>query len=112
MKKIEEVKKPKRKKMDDSKNGDYFNFCRNKKCNEPIYKNRSQFDTRYCDVCLQEGKMEEYIVVQVWNNIGDMTFKTTHKTKENAISVMKKFQEINDIENGDKTFEIFTKVKI
>jgi len=56
--------------------------------------------------------MEEYIVVQVWNSIGDMTFKTTHSTKENAISVMKKFQEINALENGDKTFEIFTKVKI
>ena len=43
--------------------------------------------------------MEEYIVVQVWNNIGDMTFKTTHKTKENAISVMKKFQEIENERN-------------
>ena len=40
-----EQKKPKRKKMDDSKNGDYFLFCRNKKCNQPIYKNRSRFDT-------------------------------------------------------------------
>ena len=56
--------------------------------------------------------MEEYIVVQVWNNIGDMTFKTTTKSKENAISILKKFQEINDIESGNKTFEIFTKVKI
>ena len=46
-----EQKKPKRKKMDDSKNGDYFLFCRNKKCNQPIYKNRSHFDTRYCDEC-------------------------------------------------------------
>ena len=56
--------------------------------------------------------MDEYIVVQVWNNIGDMTFKTTTKSKENAISILKKFQEINDIENGDKKFEIFVKVKI
>ena len=56
--------------------------------------------------------MEEYIVVQVWNNIQDITYKTTHATKENAISVMKKFQEINALENGDKTSEIFTKVKI
>ena len=56
--KKEIIIKPKRKKMDDSKNGDYFNFCRNKKCNEPIYKNRSQFDTRYCDECLQKGKYE------------------------------------------------------
>ena len=43
---------PKRQKIDDSKNGDYFTFCRNKKCNQPIYKNRSHFDTRYCDECL------------------------------------------------------------
>jgi len=47
-----EQKKPKRKKMDDSKNGDYFSFCRNKKCNQPLYKNRSNMDTRYCMECL------------------------------------------------------------
>ena len=56
--------------------------------------------------------MEDYIVVQVWNNINDMTFKATTKSKENAISVLKKFLEINDIEKGEKEFEIFTKVKI
>jgi len=39
-------------KIDESKNGDYFSFCRNKKCNTPIYKNRSRFDTRYCDECV------------------------------------------------------------
>ena len=44
--------KPKRKKIDDSKNGDYFTFCRNKKCNQPLYKNRSNMDTRYCMECL------------------------------------------------------------
>ena len=42
--------------------------------------------------------MEEYIVVQVWNNIGDMTFKTTHKTKENSskncLSMFKKDKNI------------------
>ena len=44
--------KPKRKKIDDSKNGDYFTFCRNKQCNQPLYKNRSNSDTRYCIECL------------------------------------------------------------
>ena len=47
-----EQKKPKRQKIDDSKNGDYFTFCRNKKCNQPLYKNRSNMDTRYCMECL------------------------------------------------------------
>ena len=56
--KKEIIIKPKKKKMDDSKNGDYFLFCRNKKCNQPIYKNRSHFDTRYCDECCQKGNME------------------------------------------------------
>ena len=56
--KKEIIIKPKRKKMDDSKNGDYFLFCRNKKCNQPIYNNRSHFDTRYCDECCQKGNME------------------------------------------------------
>ena len=56
--------------------------------------------------------MEDYIVVQVWNNINDMTFKATTKSKENAISVLKKFQEINNLENSDDIFEVFTKVKI
>ena len=57
--KKEIIIKPKRKKMDDSKNGDYFLFCRNKKCNQPIYKNRSHFDTRYCDECCQRGNMKD-----------------------------------------------------
>jgi hypothetical protein len=56
--------------------------------------------------------MNEYVIVQVWKNIKDLSFRFTTDNKENAISVLKKFQEINDIENGDKTFEIFTKVKI
>jgi len=45
-------KKPKRKKIDDSKNGDYFILCRDKTCNQPLYKNRSSSDTRYCMKCL------------------------------------------------------------
>ena len=53
-----EQKKPKRQKIDDSKNGDYFTFCRNKKCNQPLYKNRSNMDTRYCMECLQKGNMK------------------------------------------------------
>ena len=56
--------------------------------------------------------MNEYVVVQVWNNIQDLSFRFTTDSKENAISVLKKYKDINDIENGDKTFEIFTKVKI
>ena len=56
--------------------------------------------------------MNEYVVVQVWDNIKDLSFRFTTDSKENAISVMKKFKEINDIESGDKKFEIFTKVKI
>jgi len=47
-----EIKEIKKSKIDESKNGDYFSFCRNKKCNTPIYKNRSRFDTRYCDECV------------------------------------------------------------
>jgi len=50
--KKEIIIKPKRKKIDDSKNGDYFTFCRNKQCNQPLYKNRSNSDTRYCIECL------------------------------------------------------------
>ena len=56
--------------------------------------------------------MNQYVVVQVWENIKDLSFRFTTNDKENAISVLKKFQEINDIENGDKKFEIFVKVKI
>jgi len=56
--------------------------------------------------------MNEYVIVQVWENIKDLSFRYTTDSKENAISVLKKFQEINDIESGNKTFEIFTKVKI
>ena len=52
--KKEIIIKTKRKKIDDSKNGDYFTFCRNKQCNQPLYKNRSNSDTRYCIECLQE----------------------------------------------------------
>jgi len=56
--------------------------------------------------------MNEYVVVQVWDNIKDLSFRFTTDSKENAISVLKKFQEINDLENDDNVFEIFTKVKI
>ena len=56
--KKEIIIKPKRKKIDDSKNGDYFTFCRNKQCNQPLYKNRSNMDTRYCMECLQKGNMK------------------------------------------------------
>ena len=61
--KKEIIVKPKRQKIDDSKNGDYFTFCRNKKCNQPLYKNRSNMDTRYCMECLQKGNMKEYIII-------------------------------------------------
>ena len=64
--KKEIIIKPKRKKMDDSKNGDYFLFCRNKKCNQPIYKNRSHFDTRYCDECCQKGNMTDKVDTLIW----------------------------------------------
>ena len=64
--KKEIIIKPKRKKMDNSKNGDYFLFCRNKKCNQPIYKNRSHFDTRYCDECLQRENMRRLKRVKVY----------------------------------------------
>ena len=57
--KKEIIVKPKRQKIDDSKNGDYFTFCRNKKCNQPLYKNRSNMDTRYCMECLQKGNMKD-----------------------------------------------------
>jgi|TARA_R110002124_G_scaffold143979_2_gene308780 hypothetical protein len=56
--------------------------------------------------------MNEYVVVQVWNNIQDITLKYTTDDKENALSVLKKYEDINNIENGDKTFAVFTKVKI
>jgi hypothetical protein len=56
--------------------------------------------------------MNQYVVVQVWDSIKDLSFRFTTNDKENAISVLKKFREINDIENGDKQFEIFVKVKI
>ena len=56
--KKEIIQKPKRKKIDDSKNGDYFTFCRDKTCNQPLYKNRSSSDTRYCMKCLQRGNMK------------------------------------------------------
>ena len=58
--KKEIIQKPKRKKIDDSKNGDYFILCRDKTCNQPLYKNRSSSDTRYCMKCLQRGNMKEY----------------------------------------------------
>ncbi len=56
--------------------------------------------------------MNEYVVVKVWESIKDMSCMYTTDSKENAISVLKKFQEINDIEKGIKKFEIFTRVKI
>ena len=56
--------------------------------------------------------MNEYVVVQVWDNIKDLSFRFTTDSKENAISVLKKFQEINNLENSDDIFEVFTKVKI
>ena len=48
----------------------------------------------------------------MWNNIQDITLKYTTDDKENALSVLKKYEDINNIENGDKTFAVFTKVKI
>tara|TARA_R100001143_G_scaffold30913_1_gene30007 strand:+ start:209 stop:385 length:177 start_codon:yes stop_codon:yes gene_type:complete len=56
--------------------------------------------------------MNEYVVVQVWNNIQDISLKYTTDDKENALSVLRKYEDINNIENGDKTFAVFTKVKI
>jgi len=56
--------------------------------------------------------MNEYIICQVYPSIKSLNLKFQTDSKENAISVLKKFQEINDLENDDNVFEIFTKVKI
>ena len=42
----------KRKKKDNSKNGDVFTNCRDDTCKAPLYNNTSQSDTRYCIDCL------------------------------------------------------------
>jgi hypothetical protein len=56
--------------------------------------------------------MNEYIICQVYPNIKSLNLKFQTHSKENAISVLKKFQEINRLENEDNVFEVFTKVKI
>ena len=56
--------------------------------------------------------MNEYIICQVYPSIKSLNLKFQTDSKENAISVLKKFQEINNLENDDNVFEVFTKVKI
>ena len=56
--------------------------------------------------------MNQYIICQVYPNIKSLNLKFQTDSKENAISVLKKFQEINNLENSDDIFEVFTKVKI
>jgi len=56
--------------------------------------------------------MNEYIICQVYPSIKSLNLKFQTNSKENALSVLKKFQEINRLENEDNVFEVFTKVKI
>ena len=79
--KKEIIVKPKRQKIDDSKNGDYFTFCRNKKCNQPLYKNRSNMDTRYCMECLQKGNMTKINKTFIFNNKEYLVNADTVKNK-------------------------------
>jgi len=50
-KNIKDYIEKKRKKKDNSQNGDVFTNCRDDTCKAPLYNNTSQSDTRYCMRC-------------------------------------------------------------